>query len=99
MSTRADIVSIADGLIRSRGYNAFSYATIGAQLDIRTAAIHYYFPSKSDLGAAVIDEELRGLREYREKNAGVTGSEQLQHLFGGFLRGSKRRYICLMGSL
>ena len=58
MSKRSDtatrILDVAQELAQTRGYNAFSYADISDQVGIRTASIHYYFPSKSDLGRALI---------------------------------------------
>jgi TetR/AcrR family transcriptional repressor of nem operon len=58
MSERGDtatrILDVAQELAQTRGYNAFSYADIAEQVGIRTASIHYYFPSKSDLGRALI---------------------------------------------
>jgi len=41
-------------LIQERGYNAFSYHHISGALGIRNAAVHYHFPSKADLGLAVV---------------------------------------------
>lgn len=52
--TATRILDVAQGLAQTRGYNAFSYADIAEQVGIRTASIHYYFPSKSDLGRALI---------------------------------------------
>ena len=57
--TREEIIDLAEDLIRQNGYNAFSYSDIAAMLEVRPAAIHYHFPSKSDLGVAVIERELR----------------------------------------
>ena len=58
MSERVDtatrILDVAQELAQTRGYNAFSYADIAQRVGIRTASIHYYFPSKSDLGRALI---------------------------------------------
>lgn len=48
------ILDVAQQLIQTRGYNAFSYADIAAQVGIRTATIHYYFPTKADLGRDVV---------------------------------------------
>jgi TetR/AcrR family transcriptional repressor of nem operon len=63
MSERGDtatrILDVAQELAQTRGYNAFSYADIAEQVGIRTASIHYYFPSKSDLGRALIDRYQR----------------------------------------
>ena len=52
MATR--ILDVAQQLIQTRGYNAFSYADIASQVGIRTATIHYYFPTKGDLGREVV---------------------------------------------
>ena len=38
-----------------RGFNAFSYADIAATLGITKASLHYHFPSKADLGRALIE--------------------------------------------
>ena len=54
--TRSEIIRLGSELIRSIGYNSFSYADISKALNIKNAAIHYYFPSKSDLGVEIIRE-------------------------------------------
>ena len=97
--TREHIVRLADALIRQRGFNAFSYADIAAVLDIRNAAIHYYFPTKSLLGKAVIDEELRRLENYRQSHSTTGGDRQLQRLVTVFYHNSQRNAVCLMGAL
>jgi TetR/AcrR family transcriptional repressor of nem operon len=51
--TAARILDLAEGLIQTRGYEAFSYTDISAPLNIRNASIHYHFPSKGDLTWAV----------------------------------------------
>jgi TetR/AcrR family transcriptional regulator, transcriptional repressor for nem operon len=53
--TAHQILDLAETLIQTRGYSAFSYADIAETLGIRKASIHYHFPSKTDLGKAVID--------------------------------------------
>lgn len=60
--TREEILNAAQALWQRRGYNAFSYHHIAVQLGIRNAAIHYHFPSKENLGVALI-------RRYRERFA------------------------------
>jgi TetR/AcrR family transcriptional regulator, transcriptional repressor for nem operon len=54
--TRDKILKSADRLMRSRGFNGFSYHDIAKPLGIRNAAVHYHFATKADLGVAVIDE-------------------------------------------
>ena len=53
--TAEQILDLAETLIQTRGYNAFSYQDISDSLGIRKASIHYHFPSKTDLGIAVVE--------------------------------------------
>jgi TetR/AcrR family transcriptional repressor of nem operon len=53
--TAEQILDLAETLIQTRGYSAFSYQDIADGLGIRKASIHYHFPSKTDLGIAVVD--------------------------------------------
>jgi TetR/AcrR family transcriptional repressor of nem operon len=49
-ATATAILDVAQRLVQSRGYNGFSFKDIAAALGIRTASIHYHFPTKTDLG-------------------------------------------------
>ena len=53
-ATRADeILDAAERFARTQGYNGFSFRDIAAEVGIKSASVHYHFPSKADLGAAV----------------------------------------------
>jgi TetR/AcrR family transcriptional repressor of nem operon len=47
------ILDVAERLVQTRGYHAFSYADVSEAVGIRKAGVHYHFPSKDDLGRAV----------------------------------------------
>jgi TetR/AcrR family transcriptional regulator, transcriptional repressor for nem operon len=49
------ILNVAERLAQTRGYNGFSYADIAAQLRVTKASLHYHFPSKAELGRALIE--------------------------------------------
>lgn len=49
------ILDVAERLAQTRGYNGFSYADIAAQLNVTKASLHYHFPSKAELGRALIE--------------------------------------------
>ena len=98
-ATRDQIIHLADGLIRRRGFNAFSYTDIAAKMEIRNAAIHYYFPTKSELGQAVIGKEMEGIRLHQRRTEDGSGEEQLRFLVSVFYRNAQLDNICLMGSL
>jgi len=53
--TAEQILDLAETLIQTRGYSAFSYQDIADSLGIRKASIHYHFASKAELGVAVVD--------------------------------------------
>ncbi len=52
--TAAEILDVAEHLVQVRGFNAFSYADVAGEVGLTTAAIHYHFPSKAELGEALI---------------------------------------------
>ncbi|MDN3547458.1 TetR/AcrR family transcriptional regulator [Mucilaginibacter aquaedulcis] len=57
LHTRDKIVELARGYIQTVGYHAFNYKQIATVLNIKNAAIHHYYPSKEDLGLAVIEKD------------------------------------------
>jgi len=55
MNERASqIIDTAIKMIREGGYHSFSFRQIATELGIKSASIHYHFPSKEDLGVAVM---------------------------------------------
>ncbi len=52
--TRGRILDAAERLVQSRGFNGFSYADVASELGVTKASLHYHFPSKAELGEALI---------------------------------------------
>lgn len=50
-----------------RGFNAFSYADVAAELRITTASLHYHFPGKAELGQALIARYAQRFAEALER--------------------------------
>ncbi len=48
------LLDSAQALVQSKGFNGFSYQDLSREVGIKTASIHYHFPTKSDLGVALI---------------------------------------------
>jgi len=55
------IIKAAETFIQTRGYNAFSYRDIALEVGVKTSSIHYHFPTKADLGKAVVEQHLTDL--------------------------------------
>ncbi len=49
----SDILDAAERFARTLGYNGFSFRDVASEVGIKSASVHYHFPTKADLGAAV----------------------------------------------
>ena len=49
------ILDVAERLLQTRGYNAFSYADVAQALHVTKASLHYHFPTKGELGKRLIE--------------------------------------------
>jgi TetR/AcrR family transcriptional regulator, transcriptional repressor for nem operon len=54
-STADRILEVAERLIQTKGFNAFSYADIAAELDVTKASLHYHFATKALLGVRIVE--------------------------------------------
>jgi TetR/AcrR family transcriptional repressor of nem operon len=52
--TASAILDVAERLAQTRGFNAFSYADVAAELGITKPALHYHFAGKAELGEALV---------------------------------------------
>ena len=53
-ATASRILDVAELLAQTRGFNGFSYADLAKELGLTTAAMHYHFATKAELGAALM---------------------------------------------
>lgn len=47
------ILDVAERRIREAGYHGFSFRTVAAEVGVKGASVHYHFPAKEALAAAV----------------------------------------------
>src|SRR5215510_13109700 len=100
--TAEQILDLAETLIQTRGYSAFSYQDIALALGIRKASIHYHFPSKAALGVALVDRYVARFAAGLETIASDESQSAMAMLdfyaepYLGFARGDDDR-ICLCG--
>lgn len=84
LNTADRIMNAAQLLVQQRGFHGFSFRDIAAAVGIRSASIHYHFPTKPDLARAVLarvrtDFEQELLRIDRE----ITGTRAKLEAFAG----------------
>ncbi len=97
--TKTEIVNLAEVLIRTRGYHAFSYKDISIPLNIKNAAVHYHFPSKADLGLEIIERTMRLFRRNTEKWKTLKPGERLDAFIEIYESSQKRNLVCFMGAM
>ncbi len=54
-TTREQLLTVAADLLQRVGYASFSFRDLAEAVGIRAASVHYHFPTKADLGLALID--------------------------------------------
>lgn len=99
--TREKILELGEHLIRTNGYNAFSYQDISSGLGIKNAAVHYYFPFKENLGTSIVKTNIQRFEEMVENMHSRDFDEwkQLETFFKIYIKGFREQKKCLVGSL
>lgn len=99
--TRSSILDVSERLVQVRGFNGFSYGDVAGELSITKAALHYHFPSKADLGEALITRYAERFAEALAAiDAKATGAPAMldayADLYAAVLREAR---MCLCGML
>ncbi|OQW56524.1 MAG: hypothetical protein A4S14_09715 [Proteobacteria bacterium SG_bin9] len=101
--TAVRILDLAERLIQTRGYSAFSYQDISEALGITKASIHYHFESKTDLGIAVIERYTEGFGKELQRiaaNENASSLAMLDHYTKPYLQFAESPdRVCLCGAL
>lgn len=98
--TRQLIIELGEKLIRTKGFHAFSYKDISGPLGIRNAAVHYHFPSKTDLGVAIIENSQENFLKLKKDVEGLREDEQIRlFLEKAYLVSHQKGWVCISGAL
>jgi TetR/AcrR family transcriptional repressor of nem operon len=101
VDTRTQLLDVAEQLVQTRGYSGFSYRDLADEVGIRTATIHYYFPAKADLGAALAVRYVDGALE-RVARAGERTTDRralLREFIAVFRETLERHRMCMCGMM
>lgn len=86
--TKERILTEAESLIQQKGFNAFSFKDIAKAIGIKTASIHYHFPSKEDLGIEVVSwhaDKVENALYNINGNQKLSAKQKIQSLFDAIL--------------
>lgn len=53
MTRKQELIIAAQTKVREGGYNNFSFRELAKEVGIKSASVHYHFPTKADLGAEI----------------------------------------------
>ena len=99
LTTRDKIIELGRDFVQKLGYHAFKYQLIASELNIKNAAIHHYFPTKEDLGTAIIEKDLADFQWLVHSVADLPAFERVQALIGvyhNYLQEGKN--LCVIGA-
>jgi TetR/AcrR family transcriptional repressor of nem operon len=93
------ILDAAERRIRKAGYNGFSFREIAADVGVKSSSVHYHFPTKERLAAAVARRYTDRFTAavYEDVKAGIDPAEAWHRAFKNALRDDGG--MCLCGSL
>jgi TetR/AcrR family transcriptional repressor of nem operon len=99
--TSAQILDIAERLVQIRGFNGFSYANVASELEISKASLHYHFPSKAELGEALIRRYAARFGEALEAidRRGGDAGDKLEAYANIYTQVLRDHRMCLCGML
>ena len=69
MTKKQALLKAAESKVRKGGYSNFSFRELATDVGIKSASVHYHFPTKADLGAELA-------RQYTETFLGALGDPE-----------------------
>jgi TetR/AcrR family transcriptional repressor of nem operon len=94
---RDAILDAAEIRARAGGYHGFSFREIAADVGIKSASVHYHFPTKADLAHAMVERyRLRAIAMLGMPDDAVTALTRLVELFR---KAAVSNEMCLCGAI
>jgi TetR/AcrR family transcriptional repressor of nem operon len=99
--TKLAIMDIAETLIKQRGYNGFAFREIAERIGIKSASVHYHFPTKGDLAVSIMERYLQrfsfALINIEESaNTPLSQLEAFIRIYRNVVKEDKTLTLCMM---
>jgi TetR/AcrR family transcriptional repressor of nem operon len=93
------IMNATERRIREAGYNGFSFRDVAADVGVKSASVHYHFPTKDALAAAVARRYID--RVMAAVDAGIASGLDVVQAWRAVFRGALEEggRMCLCGAL
>lgn len=100
MDKRTQILDAAERRARKGGYNGFSFRDIAEDVGIKSASVHYHFPTKDDLANAIVERYTERTIKALGKPEGLAPQEAFDKVAALFITSDERDdLMCLCGVL
>lgn len=101
LDTRSTLIDVATDHVRRRGYSGFSYADLADVVGVRKPSIHHHFPTKEDLGVAIVEAYTEFFAEQLDRIDAKSGDlvERLRAYARLYRDGLETQKGCLCGVL
>ena len=104
LAARQRILAAAQRLFHEHGYRGVSMEDVAAAAGLKKANLFHYYPSKDELGLAVLDHAAAGMRGqirelFPDSGSPLAAIERLFDQGRAWMEGSHCRGGCLIGNL
>jgi len=99
--TSQQILDMAQQLVQTRGFNAFSYGDIAEALHVTKASLHYHFTTKADLGVSLIDRYDRRVQDALREidRSGIGAADKIRAYVRIYAEVLRDERMCMCGML
>lgn len=97
--TKQRIMDAAQLTVQALGYNALSFRDLAAEVGVKSSSVHYHFPTKGDLGAALARRYTDAAEAYLDEvlasgQDGASCARQFTAAFRAALENDNRMCLC-----
>jgi TetR/AcrR family transcriptional regulator, transcriptional repressor for nem operon len=97
---RDAILSSAEARMRRGGFHGFSFRDLAADVGIKSASVHYHFPTKADLAVSLMrNYQEQMLAAFGDPEDGRTLADKLGAVRDAYANKLSKAGICLCGIL
>lgn len=96
---RSELLTYSRALLRTRGFNAFSHRDLADLAGVKSSSVHYHFPTKDDLGLAVLREYRAEVLDFLKSLDDLPARERLNRFAGLFSEAASGEQWCVAGML
>jgi len=100
-ATRERLMVAAERLFAEHGFAGVSLRAIIGDAQVNLAAIHYHYPGKEDLLAAIIDQYISRYEELDKQlsTPGITSRQKIETIINRYSNLCDQNKICIIGSV